>query len=141
MQKFGRFGETPVLREVDHESKMRLVKTHSHTSNGLAMEPGQSEEEHLKKTQTLYNKANHPIKFCRVLPVWRGGGRDGKCTMAEPSHGRGEAYSRKFLSSQHEELNQHHHPSSSIIITRKITSKPFVRATRPSFYAVVLKQI
>ena len=32
-------GESGKLRfyEQDHESKMRLVKTHSHTSNGLAM--------------------------------------------------------------------------------------------------------
>ena len=40
MQKYGRFGETPVLRDLDHESKMRLLKTHSHTSNGLAMDGG-----------------------------------------------------------------------------------------------------
>ena len=39
--------------ELDHESKMRLFKTHSHTSNGLAMEPGTREEKQLKETQTL----------------------------------------------------------------------------------------
>ena len=35
-------GDSGKLRfyELDHESKMRLLKTHSHTSNGLAMEPG-----------------------------------------------------------------------------------------------------
>ena len=32
---------------------MRLLKTHSHTSNGLAMEPGTREEKQLKKTQIL----------------------------------------------------------------------------------------
>ena len=54
---------------------MRLLKTRSHTSNGLAMEPGKREEKQLKKeTQALYNKANHPSKTCRVPPVWRGGG-------------------------------------------------------------------
>ena len=35
-------GDSGKLRfyELGHESKMRLLKTHSHTSNGLAMEPG-----------------------------------------------------------------------------------------------------
>ena len=34
-------GDSGKLRfyELDHESNMRLLKTHSHTSNGLAMEP------------------------------------------------------------------------------------------------------
>ena len=32
---------------------MRLFKTHSHTSNGLAMEPGKREQKQLKGTQTL----------------------------------------------------------------------------------------
>ena len=34
-------GDSGKLRfnELDHESKMRLLKTHSYTSNGLAMEP------------------------------------------------------------------------------------------------------
>ena len=39
--------------ELDHESKMPFLKTHSHTSNGLAMEPGTREEKQLKETQTL----------------------------------------------------------------------------------------
>ena len=34
----------PRFYELDHESKMWLLKTHSHTSNGLAMEPGTREE-------------------------------------------------------------------------------------------------
>ena len=35
-------GDSRKLRfyELDHESKMRLLKPHSHTSNRLAMEPG-----------------------------------------------------------------------------------------------------
>ena len=40
--------------ELDHEWKMRLLKTHSHTSNGLVMEPGTREERQLKETQTLH---------------------------------------------------------------------------------------
>ena len=40
--------------ELDHESKMLLLKTHSHTSKrGLAMKPGKREEKQLKETQTL----------------------------------------------------------------------------------------
>ena len=51
---------------------MRLLKTHSHTSNGLAMEPGTREEKQLKETQTLQQEKSHPSKTCRVPPVWRG---------------------------------------------------------------------
>ena len=76
MQKYGRFVETPVY-ELDHESKMQFLKTHSHTSNGLAMEPGTREEKQLKKTQTLQQGKIHPSKTCRVPSVWRGRGRKG----------------------------------------------------------------
>ena len=58
--------------ELDHESNMRLLKTHAHTSNGLAMEPEKREEKQFKGTQT----ANHPSKTCRVPPVWRGVGTE-----------------------------------------------------------------
>ena len=68
-------GDSGKLRfyELDHESKMPLLKTHSHTSNGLAMEPGTREEKQLNKTQTLQQGKSHPSKTCRVPPVWRGG--------------------------------------------------------------------
>ena len=59
--------------ELDHESKMRLLKTHSHTSNGPTMEPGTREEKQLKETQILQQGKRHPSKTCRVPPVWRGG--------------------------------------------------------------------
>ena len=52
---------------------MRLLKTHSHTSNRLAMEPGTPEENQSKETQTLQQSKRHPSKPCRVPPVWRGG--------------------------------------------------------------------
>ena len=70
-------GDSGKLRfyELDHESKMRLLKTHSDTSNGLAMEPGTREEKQLKETQTLQQGKSHPSKTCRVPPVWRGGGQ------------------------------------------------------------------
>ena len=46
--------------ELDHESKMRPPKTHSHTSNGQGMEPGIREEKQLKATQTLQQGKSHP---------------------------------------------------------------------------------
>ena len=55
---------------------MRLLKTHSHTSNGLAMEPGTREEKQLKESQTLQQGKSHPSKTCRVPEVWRGGGAE-----------------------------------------------------------------
>ena len=68
-------GDSGKLRfyELDHESKMRLMETHSHTSNRLAMEPGTREEKQLKETQILQQGKSHPSKTCRVPPVWRGG--------------------------------------------------------------------
>ena len=63
--------------ELDHESKIRLLKTHSHASNGLAMEPGTREEKQLKETQTLQQGKRHPSKTRRVPPVWRGGEEKG----------------------------------------------------------------
>ena len=56
-------GDSGKLRfyELDHESKMRLLKTHSHTSNGLATEPGTREGKQLKETQTL-QQGKPPIK-------------------------------------------------------------------------------
>ena len=49
------------LYELGHESKMWLLDTRSHTSNGLAIEPGTREEKQLKKTQTL-QQGNPTIK-------------------------------------------------------------------------------
>ena len=48
-------GDSGKLRfyELDHDSKMPLLKTYSHTSNGLAMEPGIRQEKQLKETKTL----------------------------------------------------------------------------------------
>ena len=62
-------GDSEKLRlyEPDHESKMRLLNTHSHTSNRLAMEPGTREEKQLKETQTLQQGERHPSKTCRYL--------------------------------------------------------------------------
>ena len=48
-------GDSGKLRfyELDRESWMRLLKTHPHASNGLAMAPGTREEKQLLEAQTL----------------------------------------------------------------------------------------
>ena len=68
-------GESGKLRfsELDHEPKMRLLKTHSHTSNGLAMEPGTREEKQLKETQTLQQGKSHPPKPAAYRRCGEGG--------------------------------------------------------------------
>ena len=64
------------LYELDHESKMRLLKAHSHISNSPAVEPGKREEKKLKETQTL-QQGKLPIKnMSRTVGVaegWGGG--------------------------------------------------------------------
>ena len=70
-------GDSRKLRfdEVDHESKMRLLKTQSHTSNSLAMEPGKREEKQLKETRTL-QQGKPPIQnLSRTAGVAGGGGQ------------------------------------------------------------------
>ena len=86
-------GDSGKLRfyELDHESKMRLLKTHPHTSNGLAMEPGTREEKQSKGTQTLQQSKKHAPKTCRVPPVWRGRGTKGSRTCRIPPVWRGGA--------------------------------------------------
>ena len=64
----------PWSYELDHESKMRLLKTRSHNSNGLAVEPGKREEKRLKETQTL-QQGKPPIKnLSRTAGRVAGGG-------------------------------------------------------------------
>ena len=56
--------------ELDEESKMQLLKTHSHTSNVLAMEPGKREEKQLKETQTLKTRQTthqKPVAYRRCV--------------------------------------------------------------------------
>ena len=88
-------GDSGKLRfyELDHESKMRLLNTHSYTSNGLAMEPGIREEMQLKETQTLQQGKSHPSKTCRVPSVRRGG--EGKA-LRQTNHRKG-AMARRAL--------------------------------------------
>ena len=88
-------GDSGKLRfyELDHESKMRLLKTHSHTStsNGLAMEPGAREEKQLKETQTLQQGKSHPSKPAAYRGCSGGGGRKGSKTCRIPPVRRGGA--------------------------------------------------
>ena len=85
-------GDSGKLRfyQPDHESKLRLLKTHFHTSNGLAMEPGTREEKKLKGTQALQQGKRHPSKTCCVPPVWRGGGEKALEPAAYRRCGEGE---------------------------------------------------
>ena len=80
-------GDSGKLRfyELDHASKMRLLKTHSRTSNGLAMEPGTREERQLKETQTLQQDKSHPSK---TLPRTAGVARVGAEKALEPAASR-----------------------------------------------------
>ena len=107
-------GDSGKLRfyELDHESKMRLLKTHSHTSNSLAMEPGTCEEKQLKKTQTLQQGKRHPSKpaACRRCGGGRaqkalepaayrrcgGGGRKGSTANQSQKRYYGEASPRRY---------------------------------------------
>ena len=82
-------GDSGKLRfyELDHESKTRLLKTHSYTSNRLAMEPGTSEEKQLERDANPTTRPKSPItnlpcgsgvaggsrkgsRTCRMSPVW-----------------------------------------------------------------------
>ena len=70
-------GDSGKLRfyEPDYESRMRLLKTHSHTSNGLATEPGTRKEKQLKETQTLQQGKSHPQKPAAYSRCGGGGGQ------------------------------------------------------------------
>ena len=98
--------------DLDYESKMRLLKTQSNTSNGLAMESGTLEQKLLKETQTLQQRKRHPSKTYRVPPVWRdeaekalepaayrrcgGGGRKGSTANQSQKRYYGEASRHRY---------------------------------------------
>ena len=50
---------------------MGLLKTHTHTSDGLEMGPGTRGVKQIKQIQTLQQGRSHPSKTCRVLLLWR----------------------------------------------------------------------
>ena len=45
MHKYNKFGETPIPRTREHESKMRVLKTHSHTSERRDYEADKERQE------------------------------------------------------------------------------------------------
>ena len=71
-------GDSGKLRfyELDHESEMRLLQTHSQTSDGLAMEPGTRLEKQLKEMQTLQQRQKPPMKNLPRTDGVAGGGRE-----------------------------------------------------------------
>ena len=50
---------------------MRLLKAHSHSSDGQAMNLGKREEKRLKGTKNP-QQGKPPSRTCRELPMWRG---------------------------------------------------------------------
>ena len=67
-RNMGDSGKLPFYK-LDHESKMRLLKTHSHTSNRLAVEPGTRTENQLNETQTLQQGTSPMKKLPRAAGV------------------------------------------------------------------------
>ena len=66
-------------------SKMRLLKTHSHTSNGLAMELRTREEKKLKETQTLQQgKVTHQKTDANAGSAGGGGGQKNLYNLPQP---------------------------------------------------------
>ena len=61
---------------------MRLLKTHSHTSERPVYKARENAKKSICRKRRHYNKANHSSKTCPVPPVWRGG-RDEKDDMAK----------------------------------------------------------
>ena len=61
--------------EPDHESEMLLLKTHSHTSNVLAMEPGTREKVRSKEMHTL-QQGKPPVKHLLLTAGVTGGGKN-----------------------------------------------------------------
>ena len=81
MQNYGKFGEIPV--PLDHESKMRLLKTHSHTSE----RPGYEARKNAKKViegnvDTIRQTIRQNLPRTASVAV---GGRDEKGAMARPT--------------------------------------------------------
>ena len=56
-----------------YESKMRLLETHSHTSEQVGYEARKNTKKAIEGKSKHYNKANHHQKTSRLPPAWRGG--------------------------------------------------------------------
>ena len=68
-RRMGNLGKL-LFYELDHESKVWLLKTHSRTSNGLAMELGTGEEKYADPT----TRQKPPIKNLPRTAGMAGGG-------------------------------------------------------------------
>ena len=97
--------------ELDHESKMWLLKTHSHTSNGLAMEPGTRGRKSAERNADPTTRQKSPIKnlpraagvagggrkdsrTCRIPPVWWGGAEK---ALRQTNHRKGTMARRALV--------------------------------------------
>ena len=90
-------GDSGKLRfyALDHKSKMRLLKTHFRTSNGLDIKLGKREEKQLKETQTL-QQGKPPIKNLSRTAGVAGGGRTEKA-LRQPNHRKGTVTRQTFV--------------------------------------------
>ena len=72
-------GDSGKLRfyELDHESKMRILKTHSHTSNGLVVKPETREEKAVERSADPTTRQKSPINNLPRAAGVAGGGREG----------------------------------------------------------------
>ena len=89
-------GDSGKLRfyELDHESKMRLLQTHSQTSNSLVMEPGKREEKQLKETQTLQQGKPPTKNLSRTAGV---AGEVTEKALRQTNHRRGSTARQTFV--------------------------------------------
>ena len=83
-------GDTEKLRfyELDHESKMRLLKTYSHTSNYFGYEARKTRRKTNEGKRRPYDKVNHhqnPAAYRRC----GGGGARRKMHSSKMSHRKG----------------------------------------------------
>ena len=102
MQKYGKFGEIPVP-QLDHESKMRLLKTHSHTSERPGYEARKNAKNAIKGNADTIRRQTTCQNLPRTASVARGARRKGR--YGETNHrqnppayrqrGGGEARRRK----------------------------------------------
>ena len=73
MPKIGEFTETR-FHEVDHESKMRLLKTHSHTSGQQGSEAEKERQETRKERGSASKAKGKKSTKTTAMPPARGGG-------------------------------------------------------------------
>ena len=115
-------GDSQKLRfyELDHVSKMRLLKTHPHTSNGLATEPGTRSEKQLKETKTL-KQGKLPLENLPRTAGVAGGGA--KKALQQTSHRK---FTRAKQAFRGRTLTVVHHPLIPLRAHLQRHIKPFL---------------